>query len=431
MSNEQCPMTNARGAMRAAPLRFVPRTPYPVLRTSYFVLGTRYSIPILAALLFLLPPAAYAEPPTAVLAEGQPIRGTLAAVDAAWNITWRGEGQNRQTPAASLVWWGTLAETAREPLVVLADGSLIVADVLGADKENLSADSSVLGTLKIPLDLLAGIVYHPSGSRQQRDRMLDRILAATGDSDRLVFDNGDDLSGRIDAISEDAVNVQAAVGPKEIKTERIAAVIFNPALRSPSKADGLRAWVGLSDGSRLKAVKLLVDEQSARIITAGKQTWKTTPKEIVFLQTLGGRATYLSDLQPDGFRQVPYLDLSWPYRADRNVTGGLLRSGGRLYLKGLGVHSAARLTYKLDGSYQRFAAELGIDDSTGARGSVGFRVFVDGQQKYASPVVRGGMAPVPVSIDIAGAKRLDLVVDYADRADELDHADWLGARVEK
>ena len=79
----------------------------------------------------------------------------------------------------------------------------------------------------------------------------------------------------------------------------------------------------------------------------------------------------------------------------------------------------------------RFQAELGIDDSTGGRGSVQFRVLVDGQERFASPIIRGGNPPVPVSVDVAGAKKLELVVDYADRADVLDHADWLNARLTK
>ena len=74
---------------------------------------------------------------------------------------------------------------------------------------------------------------------------------------------------------------------------------------------------------------------------------------------------------------------------------------------------------------------MGIDDSTGGCGSVVFRVLVDGRQRWASGPVRGGARPVPVSIDLAGGKRLDLVVDYGERGDELDHADWLNARVVK
>ena len=114
-----------------------------------------------------------------------------------------------------------------------------------------------------------------------------------------------------------------------------------------------------------------------------------------------GRAVYLSDIRPDEYRFLPYLETKWPYKTDRNVTGGQLRCGGRLYLKGLGVHSAARLSYRLDRPWSRFQAEVGIDDSTGGRGSVGFRVFVDGKQKYASPPIRGGMPPQAISIDLS------------------------------
>ena len=32
-------------------------------------------------------------------------------------------------------------------------------------------------------------------------------------------------------------------------------------------------------------------------------------------------------------------------------------------------------------------------------------------------------------VDVSGVKRLRLVVDFADRGDELDYADWLEARL--
>ena len=47
----------------------------------------------------------------------------------------------------------------------------------------------------------------------------------------------------------------------------------------------------------------------------------------------------------------------------------------------------------------------------------------------ASEVVRGGQPPVPISVDLDGVKRISLLVDFADRGDELDHADWLDARL--
>jgi alpha-galactosidase len=130
---------------------------------------------------------------------------------------------------------------------------------------------------------------------------------------------------------------------------------------------------------------------------------------------------------------VPYLSVAWPYRADRNVLGRPLMVGGKRYLKGLGMHSAARITYRLDGKYQRFDATAALDDSSQGRGSVTFGVYLlrNGEWKQAavSDTVRGAAPPEPVSVDVRGAEMITLTVDYADRGDELDHADWLDARL--
>ena len=375
------------------------------------------------------------EMPLAVPVDGKPFPGELSAVDAKWQLTFSADGKPRILPAAQLVRWGAFAEPTRGPIVALADGGLLAVDtsssaVLRADKESLTVDAKSLARLKLPLEALAGIVFQPPGARQERDLLLDRVLHAAGNSDRLLLDNGDELTGLLEAIDSEAVKLQAEAGPLRIETPRIIAVIFNPALRQKPKQQPLRAWAGFADGSRLLADRLLVDE-SLTITTSLGHTWKTSPKGLVALQPLGGRATYLSDLKPAEYRHTPWLALLWPFQADRNVTGGRLRCGGRLYLKGLGVHSKAELIYALDGQYRRFDAELGIDDSTAGRGSVQFRVHVDGQEKFASKTIRGGGTAVPISVDLSGAKRLELIVDFADRADVLDHADWLDARLVK
>ena len=178
----------------------------------------------------------------------------------------------------------------------------------------------------------------------------------------------------------------------------------------------------------------MADKSAATLQLPGGLQLKTATDAIVALQPLGGRVEYLSDLKPASYRHIPFLSLSWPYAADRSVLQGQLRASGKLYAKGLGMHSPARITYDLKGSYRRFQAELAIDDEAGQGGSVVFRVFVDDgsgawQERATSETIRGGEPPVPISVDLAGAKRISLLVDYADRGDELDHADWLNARL--
>ena len=385
---------------------------------------------LLAAL--LLVPSARAEPPLAVPVDGKPFRATLQAADAQWRLTFASAEDTRDMPAADLVRWGACPETARGSLVVFGDGSLLAADVREADQENLTAGSALLGTLKLPRARLAGVILFAPADPNRRRQLLDQVTRAADSADRVLLANGDQLPGTVTEIAGDKIHIQTEVGPVTLERFRVVAVAFRPGPRQvPQPPAALRAWAGLADGSRLLATRLVVDGQTLTIRFGGGQEGKTPAEDLVFLQPFGGRAVYLSDLEAAGSRQIPFLDLKWPYTPDRNVLGGQLRAEGRLFLKGLGMHSAARVTYQLDRPYRRFQAELAIDEVAGPGGSVRMRVYVDGQPKSASPVIRGGRAPLAVDVDITGAKRLDLVVDYADRADVLDYANWLDARLVK
>ncbi len=370
-----------------------------------------------------------ARPPEAVPVDAPPFAARLSAVEPEWQIAFTAEDGRRTVDAADLVVWGAYREVGRPPLLVLADGSLLPADVFEADKEKLRADSGAFGLMEVPLELLAGVVFRLPNDRQAADRLVAAVASAAATADQLMLINGDRVAGRFEAIADDAVRLQAEVGPVEVELERVGALVFDPALLARDRPRGLRAIVGLDDGAHLVARGLRSDGDSLTIDSSGGLAWSTALDRVVCLQPLGGRVTYLSDLEAAEYRHVPYLDVPWPYRIDRNVSGGLLRAGGRLFAKGLGVHSAARLTYRLDEPYRRLDAALAIDDSTAGQGSVRFRVFVDGREQYVSPTIRGGMAPVPASLDLSGATRIDLVVDFAERADVLDRANWLDARL--
>ncbi len=336
------------------------------------------------------------------------------------------------------------------------DSSVLLAEIVASDAKYISARSPTFGDLRLPRQSVSALALRqvsplPLGEGQGVRAVL--AEASGTQSDRLLLDNGDELTGSLVALADGVVRFETDVGPVSIKTERVDAVIFSHAQSGKEpKPHGLRAWLGFRDGSRLLATQLLVAGQTLKLKNADTSL-SAAPSSLVFLQPLGGRAAYLSDLVPAACDQRPFLDLggsqapraglSWPYCNDRNVTGGPLRCGGHLYLKGLGVHSAARLVYDISplplGAGQggraarspltRFQSNIGIDDSTAGQGSVQFRVLVDGQERYVSPIIRGGNPPLPVSIDVTGGKQLELIVDYADRADVQDHADWLNARV--
>jgi len=370
-----------------------------------------------------------AEPPRAVPVDGEPFPAEIATIEGNWRIEFRSKDRERRLAADDLVGWGHFREAQQGSIVVMADGGLLRADILSADKQGLLVDVLSLGAARLPWKTLAGVVLRPPAGRRQTDLLLDRILKMSSPADRLLLTNDDELSGLFVAWDNQTIRLQGDAGPLDISVDAIRALVFDPALRQePPEGRGVRAWIGLADGSRLLARKVVLQGDQLEIVAAIGPTWDTTAEKLVALQPLGNRVSYLSDLQPNGYRHIPYLNQAWPFRTDRNVSGGFLRAGGRLYLKGLGMHSLSRLTYPIDPNSRRFQAELAIDDWA-AGGSVQFRVFVDGRPVYASGPIRGGDVPKAIDVDVVGAERLDLVVDFGERADQLDRADWLDARL--
>ncbi|MCG8404004.1 MAG: NPCBM/NEW2 domain-containing protein [Phycisphaerales bacterium] len=204
--------------------------------------------------------------------------------------------------------------------------------------------------------------------------------------------------------------------------------VYGFVLSAPSVEPRERpANVLLNDGDRFTAQILSADE-SGLDVDAGPLGRLTLPWAwIRTIDLRSDRMVYLSDMEPLKIEQDSMTGASWPPQRDKNVTGGSIRLGRRIYEKGIGVHADTTLTYKLDGQFERFSAVVGIDHSVGAYGSVVFRVRTDDKIRYESQLVRGGEAPRTVSVDVTGAKMLTLECDMARELDLSDHADWANA----
>lgn len=373
--------------------------------------------------------------PLAVPAVGASFHGKLtAAVDEPkWTLRFGGAEGEHETAVADLAYWGRFVEPKQPVQLVLAGGGILVADALRISDDRLVGNSALAGAVDVPLRLVAGIIFEPPTDPRRSDRLLARVLSPAGQADRVILENGDELTGTVSAFDAATLRLQSDTGPVDLERVKLTAVVFNPILTDKPKLSGLRLVIGLIDSSRVTAISLSTDAKGARLKLAGGVALTVPTEAIVALQPLGGRVVYLSDLKPASYRHIPFLELSWPYRLNESVAGRLLRADGCLYLKGIGMHSPSRIAYDVDGRYERFDAEVAIDGETGRRGSVVFRVFVDDgsgswREAARSEIVRGGEAPVPLSVNLTGVRRISLLVDFADRGDEQDHADWLNAR---
>jgi alpha-galactosidase len=133
---------------------------------------------------------------------------------------------------------------------------------------------------------------------------------------------------------------------------------------------------------------------------------------------------YLQELPLEGVMQ------DWgAAHANRSVENHPIRIGGQSFEKGLGTHARSEMIIRLGGRGVEFRAMVGVDDETEGRGSVQFRVYVDGKLAADSGLMKGGDKPKPIHADLRNAKTLRLLVTPGPDGIDHDHADWADAQL--
>jgi len=265
-----------------------------------------------------------------------------------------------------------------------------------------------------------------------------QVLEPAAVGDRLYRVAGEELDridGAIEAFELEGLRFSSDLGSKLYPWSEVAAC-FIEALDESGGADGegTPVVVDLVDGSRLRAGFLRWNAEQLELQTPTGRGLALPNEAIAEVFFDDGRLRFLSDMTPSAVDEAsPFgddLGLSWPHRMDRSVTGGPLAAGGRKWSRGIGVHAPSRLTFALDGEWRELRGSVAIDDEVlrlSARGSVIFRVVVDGEQRFESPVVRGGDPVLDLpQIALVGARELLLEVDLATDLHVADRADWLG-----
>lgn len=401
-----------------------------------------------ALCLWLLATVATAQDRAGFATNGPLAPAKLVAIMADGGLTLESGGQRKNYPPPQLAAWGRATEPRRGPVVILADGSWLVGEPIALNSEEIRLDARLFGELALPRQAVRGIAYRLPADAPQRDALLDRISQRRDAGDLLLLANGDELTGRATgqkgADDQQEEQLLFAVGASKdassLGLSKLAAIAFDSVLVDSAAPRGRYTVCTLRDGTRLMVTNVAAKAGRYELTLASGIKLRleddAISDDIAAWQPLGAGVVYLSDVADAGYKHIPFLSQTWPFHKDRNCHGGRLRSGGMLYAKGLGMRSTSRLAYDFDDSYRQFAAELALDDSAGTRGSVIFRVFTAGEgtawkTAYESPVIRGGDPPLPITVDLAGAKRIALIVDFAERGDECDDADWLNARLMK
>ena len=115
-----------------------------------------------------------------------------------------------------------------------------------------------------------------------------------------------------------------------------------------------------------------------------------------------------------------------------SCTGGPLSINGKTYADGIGLHAVAEAVFEIKPAYERFVAQVGVDDA-GKEGSVKVSVYGDDQLLLETGVLKCNQPPVNIDLTIPHAMdgrrpaQLRIVVRNAVEGINDDHTDIVNA----
>ena len=117
----------------------------------------------------------------------------------------------------------------------------------------------------------------------------------------------------------------------------------------------------------------------------------------------------------------------------RNARGNKpMHIGKTPYTRGLYCHAVSKVIVRLPAPGKTFTALVGVDtnhQTSGGRGSVVFSVTVKGKVAFKTKVIREGMPPAKVEVDLGDADEFVLEVGNAGDGISCDQSDWADAKV--
>lgn len=351
----------------------------------------------------------------------------------------------RSASIADVVRLGSKVSSNPLPQVVLVDGSILHGNVTRITREVVTLETGLWGELQIARSKIATILWRLPPATEQQTKLRDSLFEQRTDKELLTFANGDTITGQVLDGSRQTMQVLTSTGPTQVRIKLLTAwSSAMPTLPGRERKNSIE--LGLNEGTTLIATDVRLDDKLQVQLQCGLVLGSTlgvrpVDEQLVsYFRPSNDHVAYLSDMKPLGYKHIPFLGVDWPWRADRNVLGGPLTvapassaAEQSCFAKGLGMHSTSRLAFQLDEAYDEFQAEICLDATAREIGSVVFRVFGFTNGKWSelskTKTVYGREPWEPIRVPLRGARRIALVVDYAENGDVMDRANWIGARV--
>jgi len=389
-----------------------------------------------AALLLLAVTGAALGGDRLVLLDGRSLEGTVQSIDAEGRVRLAGRSETVDLQGLRSIDRGGAVQPDADQApcdVFLVGGGVLRAHDLMFDGSAFAVDWAYGTEQPLPLAAVRAVRLgrgteedgaEPSGfqaARTDAEARRDELFA-------LVDGRVQVVRGALQHIDPSDVQFIWNDATRRVARSKVYGVVL--ARSGPAPDHTGQCLVRLEDGSSFWMTVRSLEKGRLTGAVAGGAVMAVPWSAVARLQVRSRRMVFLSDLDPVEVDQQPLVTFAGPWRRDRNVVGGPLTLGDRVYEKGLGVHSRCRLVYDLGGRYDVFAATIGVDASAGGRGDCVFKVHADDKELLAKRMTGAGK-PHTVRLPIKGASRLALTVEWGEDMDLADRADWCDARLLK
>jgi hypothetical protein len=359
---------------------------------------------------------------------GEPIAGRLERWDDRVSVVAEGE------PAASLPVdeVRTLTRQTETPRIPRPSSGCTVRltndDLLHADDVRMADETLTLrwkepaagGELELPLAYVRSLLFHHDGPAEPetpRDNL---------DTDSVLLTNRDRVTGEWTALDGEAFEVETVLGPLRIERARVQQLDLNPQLADEPLLPERHWVVSLQDGSHLTVEGLSLTDSAWRLQLASGPERELPADAIQAIRSYSDTVVSLTALDPLETENRSYFGERFEPLRNRNVLGRNMRIGGEPVPRGWGTSSLSRITFAVPEGARWFSTGIGLDDAAGELGGVSASVVIDGQAGWSQEriTLREGVLHVG-PLEVHGAERVTLRVDFGPRADVQDFVNWI------
>ena len=201
-------------------------------------------------------------------------------------------------------------------------------------------------------------------------------------------------------------------------------------------------------GLHASVARLEQIDNAITLTTVGGTKLRWPADDIEMADFSAGKVMYLSDMEPatktwsplvglpDGLNLAdaygePHLDRSMLGKKlsvrvkDSSVAEADVSTSQppveRVFSKGLALRSRTELVYRVPAGFRRFQTVAGIDPAAASVGNVDFAIFADDRPLLETQIA-GNQPALAIDVEITGAKRLRILVDFGQN---LDTGDWV------